>query len=72
MSPRRAALAAFLDEMNVRVGALVVDEGAKALEFFRALQGVGPFAFITVDHQLHLCLQFAASPRLSSMTTALR
>jgi hypothetical protein len=53
----RPALAAFADEVHVRVGAPVVDEGAEALEFFRVVEGVGPLAFILVDHMLHLRFQ---------------
>ncbi|RMS72185.1 hypothetical protein ALP62_05513 [Pseudomonas syringae pv. aceris] len=53
----RPALGAFLDELHVGVSTPVVDEGAEALELFRVLEGVGPFAFVAVDHQLHLRLQ---------------
>src|SRR5690606_21553056 len=56
----RAALAAFAHETDVRVIAVVVDEGAEALELFRVLQGVGPFAFVAVHHQLHLAFQLVA------------
>src|SRR5690606_40260540 len=57
VAARRAALAAFTHEVDVGVVTMVVDEGAEALELLRVLQGVGPFAFVAVHHQLHLMLQ---------------
>ena len=37
MGVNRPALAAFADEVNVRIAALVVDEGAETLELFLSL-----------------------------------
>ncbi|MNO52120.1 hypothetical protein D3C76_425340 [compost metagenome] len=48
--------------MDVRVRALIVDEGAEALELFRVFKGIGPFALVAVDHQLHLRLELLTQP----------
>src|SRR5690606_23613583 len=53
----RPRLAALSDKADIGIGALVIDEGAEALELLRILQGIGPFAFVAIDDLLHLFFQ---------------
>src|SRR5690606_18362153 len=53
----RPRLAALSDKADIGIGALVIDEGAEALELLRVLQGIGPFAFVAIDDLLHLFFQ---------------
>ncbi|EIK96272.1 hypothetical protein PMM47T1_13308 [Pseudomonas sp. M47T1] len=52
LAARRTPLAALLDELDIGIGAAGIDEGAEALELFRVFQGVGPLAFVAIDHLL--------------------